>query len=278
MKKIYFLFFTFFFITTPYLSCQDIIVLKNGDEIKSKVLEITPNEIKYKKFDNIDGPTISILKTDVFMVKYPNGTKEVINNTTKMAQNNNTKSEPKVILEEKPKIFGVYFNPLGFIQFGPMLGVELMPNKNFIIDAHLRFSGVGALMYVTTENSSGDAPTSISGVGIGGGFKYYSPHRFGGVYIGPMIEFCSQTQNYYQNDFWSKSEEDVDYLIFMVNAGYKFTYKSGFFINTGAFLGFADITSDTWHYTGTNTDQSTHDIGSKIKADGFLELTFGFDF
>ena len=56
---------------------QDIIVKKNGDEIESKVLEITLEVVKYKKYDNLEGPTISILKTEIFMIKYENGTKDV---------------------------------------------------------------------------------------------------------------------------------------------------------------------------------------------------------
>ncbi|MEO5569693.1 MAG: hypothetical protein ABIT08_02600 [Bacteroidia bacterium] len=61
-------------------SQQDVIIMKTGDEIKSKVLEVGSNEIKYKKADNIDGPAYSVAKSDVFMIKYENGTKDVFNN------------------------------------------------------------------------------------------------------------------------------------------------------------------------------------------------------
>lgn len=58
------------------ISAQDIIIKRNGDEFKTKVLEINVNEIKYKRFDNLQGPIITILKSDVFMIKYENGTTE----------------------------------------------------------------------------------------------------------------------------------------------------------------------------------------------------------
>ena len=61
---------------------QDTIVFKNGDKIKSKVLEVTTTEIKYKKFENIDGPTYSILKSDVSMINYQNGVKDIFNQTS----------------------------------------------------------------------------------------------------------------------------------------------------------------------------------------------------
>jgi len=79
---------------------QDIIILKNGDEIKSKVLEINTSEIKYKKFDNADGPTFTMAKQDVFMIKYPNGSKDVFNNTVganTTVNDNKSANDAKVI-------------------------------------------------------------------------------------------------------------------------------------------------------------------------------------
>lgn len=58
-------------------SAQDIITLKNGEEISAKVTEIELNLIKYRRFDNQTGPVYTVNKTDVFMIKYENGTKDV---------------------------------------------------------------------------------------------------------------------------------------------------------------------------------------------------------
>lgn len=58
---------------------QDVLIKKNGDELQVKVEEITPTQIKYKRFDNLEGPLISVSKTTVFMIRYENGTKEVFN-------------------------------------------------------------------------------------------------------------------------------------------------------------------------------------------------------
>lgn len=56
---------------------QDTIIKRNGDEIEVRVLEVRPETVLYKRFDNLEGPVIHILKSDVFMIKYQNGTKEV---------------------------------------------------------------------------------------------------------------------------------------------------------------------------------------------------------
>ncbi len=58
---------------------QDLLTKRNGDEIAVKVVEITPAEVKYRRTDNPDGPLISVWRSDVFMVRYANGTKEVFN-------------------------------------------------------------------------------------------------------------------------------------------------------------------------------------------------------
>ncbi len=58
---------------------QDVLTKRNGDEVLVKVQEISPDAVKYKRFDNPDGPLISIAKHEVFMIRYENGTKEVFN-------------------------------------------------------------------------------------------------------------------------------------------------------------------------------------------------------
>ncbi len=59
-------------------NAQDIIITQSGEDIKSKVLEVGVSEIKYKKFDNPDGPNYSIEKKKVFKIAYQNGSEEII--------------------------------------------------------------------------------------------------------------------------------------------------------------------------------------------------------
>ena len=77
----------------------DVIILKSGDEVKGKVIEITLTEIKYKKCDNPNGPTISINKKDVFIIKYSNGTKDIINSVSsnKSEQENNQPKKVNIV-------------------------------------------------------------------------------------------------------------------------------------------------------------------------------------
>jgi hypothetical protein len=82
---------------TAIVSAQDIIVLKTGIEVKGNVTEITPDVIKFKVWQNQNATENSmVLKTDVFMIKYANGFKEIIN-----PDNRQVEAEKKAAIERQ---------------------------------------------------------------------------------------------------------------------------------------------------------------------------------
>lgn len=58
---------------------QDIITKHNGEEIQVKVINVNDKEINYIKWSNMNGPTYTIPVSEVFMIKYENGEKDVFN-------------------------------------------------------------------------------------------------------------------------------------------------------------------------------------------------------
>ncbi len=62
------------------LFSQDLIILNSGNEIEAKVLEINSKNIDYKKYSNIDGPTYHLDKSEIFMIKYQSGDKDMFTN------------------------------------------------------------------------------------------------------------------------------------------------------------------------------------------------------
>ena len=60
---------------------QDVIVKHDGSTILSKVIKIGTNEVEYKKFSNQNGPTYSILKSDILSINYENGDKDTFEAT-----------------------------------------------------------------------------------------------------------------------------------------------------------------------------------------------------
>ncbi|MBP6304040.1 MAG: hypothetical protein KBB37_12830 [Bacteroidia bacterium] len=98
MKKIIFTALVSIFTITIAFS-QDIITKKSGEDIQAKVLEVTTTEIKYKKFDNQNGPTFIILKSDVLMIRYENGTKDIFNEDKKNESVSSTQSSGDLFIQ-----------------------------------------------------------------------------------------------------------------------------------------------------------------------------------
>lgn len=55
---------------------QDLISKKDGTVLKVKVTEVTDEAIKYKKFENLDGPTYTLETGKIAKIKYENGSEE----------------------------------------------------------------------------------------------------------------------------------------------------------------------------------------------------------
>lgn len=65
---------------------QDIITLKNGDDIKGLVQEIGETDIKYKKYENPKGPNYTLKKSEILMIRYANGTKDIFKEEEKTVE------------------------------------------------------------------------------------------------------------------------------------------------------------------------------------------------
>jgi hypothetical protein len=72
---------------------QDVITKKSNEDIQAKVIEVTNAEVRYKKFDNQNGPTYTILKSDILIIRYENGTKDIF---SEMVKNSNEDKYGKV--------------------------------------------------------------------------------------------------------------------------------------------------------------------------------------
>lgn len=100
-RTIYSLILVGFIFTSSKLIAQDKITLLNGTEIISKLNEISDTEIKYKLFDNQNGPDRVLLKKDIFSIKYENGKIEVYNSGNLNSENPN--ANPGINLNDNSK-------------------------------------------------------------------------------------------------------------------------------------------------------------------------------
>lgn len=85
-------------------SAQDIIIKNDKTEIKSKVIELTADLIKYRKFTMLDGPIYSIDKSEVFMIVYKNGTKEYIESKARSTTVESSTTNNVTAIKPKEKV------------------------------------------------------------------------------------------------------------------------------------------------------------------------------
>lgn len=69
-------------------NAQDVIYLTSGTQQNGKVLQVNVNEVSYKKAENPDGPVYIISKSDISMIEYQNGAKDVFNNNPNYSSTN----------------------------------------------------------------------------------------------------------------------------------------------------------------------------------------------
>ena len=71
------------FVTISIVSfAQDIIITKDKERIQAKILEVSKDEIKYKKFTYQDGPVFSFDIDEIVTVAYENGEVEIYDEDT----------------------------------------------------------------------------------------------------------------------------------------------------------------------------------------------------
>ena len=118
----------------------DNIILKDGNEISAKIIEITPDLVKYKKCGQLDGPMYTIYKSDILMLRYADGTKDIIRNNKKYKNQEYSEETNRLsslgflsILSGIYSWFvlGVVFAPLGII-FGI---ISLVRDENKVAGA-----------------------------------------------------------------------------------------------------------------------------------------------
>lgn len=93
MKKIISFFFLLFCINAV---AQDIIVKRNHEKVDAIIIEITSNEVKYKRKDYQEGPIYVLDKSEILTIIYQNGTVETFdanNKTSKQMTEESTQTK-----------------------------------------------------------------------------------------------------------------------------------------------------------------------------------------
>ena len=213
---------------------QDIISMKNGTREEANVLEIDETTVRYKKFNNPEGPTYSVKKESVSEITYKNGTKE---NFDKKSQELSPEKNPNSVWWTKAKEtkLGFWMDPLGFAQWGPMVGVSIRVGSNFDVKAHVRFYSKLAPIFSKYMDHSG------YGFGLGLEFSKFIPTTNGNFHVGFLVESASMDGKH-SDDYWLYLEsgssriegylnESIIQYTFALTGGYTLRFNNIFSID-----------------------------------------------
>jgi hypothetical protein len=111
---------------------QDTIFKKDESVILSKVLEVLPHEIKFKKFNNPDGPIYTMKLAEIYKIVYENGTEELFNKATSDELILSKKTRAQMIIHFGPS-FSSYQGEVEMTQrkigFAGGISIEIPVNK-----------------------------------------------------------------------------------------------------------------------------------------------------
>ena len=86
------------------IKAQDTLTMRSGENIIVKIIEVGSSEVKYKKIDNLNGPGFSIFKSELSMIQYENGSKDVFKDDMKIIQESRIQSRSKDLSQIVTKI------------------------------------------------------------------------------------------------------------------------------------------------------------------------------
>ncbi len=174
--------------------------------------------------------------------------------------------------------FALSVEPLGFVQFGPMVNAEIGLTDNLALNGHVRFGTAGLLMKVMYLTNDDEMPDKLNDIAYGGGLKYLFGDRKNKPYLGLLCEFGKRSTLEDQGEQW-EHEASLNHFDFIMNGGYRIRSASGFYLNAGAYVGAEFISNDTWYYTeeGYSADDPFENENS-VYPFFMVELGIGIEF
>ena len=216
------------------VTAQDVLYLKSGVDVEVKVYEVGKKEIKYKKFNNLDGPLYTINIKSIDRIKYQNGEEE------NLIQNDGTKH-----FEILPNAMSINYGELVVGRIGlsysrifksKKIGIKVPVSVNFLNNNNYNnnvkyYSGLDLNFYPLGQKKL----TYYTGLGVRAGLMsnqyYYYPYY---------------DNIYYPYDIWMPYSQESFFIGGYVNNGLTINLTSHFSISGMIGIGIRDIEGYSW--------------------------------
>ncbi len=257
--------FALFLLVSMGAFAQDKIYQNGGKVILAKIQEIGVDEVKYKLFDNLEGPTYGIEKDRVVKIVFQNGRTETYRSGLK---------DPELYTgQQKDAIKLNFLSPLsGHTQF--FYERSLQPGRSLEFSADL--VGLGKnypidYIYYNPSGGTEEVKRDAAGLGLGVGYKFIRTpdfinrniryaHLLQGTYIKPNF----LTGVYAENVIDSKTGVGVEerrtvfYGAVMLELGKQWIFSEAFVFDIFFGLGYSfdNIKDDPYIYTAYSDESA----------------------
>ena len=158
------------------------------------------------------------------------------------------------------------FNPLGFVQFGPIIQAEIAIAPNFVLFPHARFAGLGLLSHLSVDYDEFD----VSSMAFGGGFRVLPGRGKHRPYAGALVEYGWGTGQDSGGGYYNAAKYRHSYVSVIGNGRFRWRF-SKLIMQAGAYVGAVIETEDV------RTDVHV-DYGTDVLFIAMLEFGIGFEF
>jgi hypothetical protein len=196
MKRNVLLFITAALFCSNGLFAQDIITLKNGEEIKAKVQELGLDNVKYKKYENQAGPTYTLMKSNIFMIKYENGDKDVFTAPSVQQPTVSRQTEQPTQTKQTDE----------YAQIRNVIKNTSVPLRKKMYEIGIKLDGGGGKLYLSDSEGEYNDENDAGFMGGGGIFCDIYPNKTSIWLLGAGLSYWG---HYYMTDY---------------NASYSFSY------------------------------------------------------
>lgn len=268
MKQLVILLVLFCFGLANAQQQKDVLYLKNGSIIKGTITEMDPSS--GLKIKTSDGSLFVFSMDEVEKME-----KETVEETApekEVAKPLETSSAQPTYHSKNYELGKVHlgFQPAGFLQFGPVIELHFRIGENFLLGPQVRFTSLGLAYHAVT-----DFEATMVGISAGASFKHFPiKNQENKFYYGFGIEWEYGETEGNDGDWYGNHGG----LVFSANAGYRFRFGSGFYINLGAYAGVYQNVWDVWYYYDDDTEHISEEDDGAAHFYGYLEFGIGIEF
>ena len=219
-----------FLCSAGFLFGQDRIYRQNGKIIEAKIIEVGSGEVKYKEFNNLNGP-IYVLESDrIKKIVYENGKEEKFID--------NLKDPERYIDQRKNAIKVNFFSPLyGYTE----IGFERSTGVGKGYELSLGLIGLGKSESLGFYNSQfASAKRDQAGAFISGGYKFGKlpnfvlfgktkmSHIMQGTYVKPILYFGHYKENLVEdkgNSTYEVGTQQVTFGALQIEFGKQWVFR-----------------------------------------------------